>query len=900
MSVEEHFMDCGVQTEDSQILADQVRVEDDGGSALLAGALDAADTSVSSVSSLVIHTRPPTPTSAPSECEVIEGKGSPPSIQTKTRTMKHPQLVYLRPAATGAQTLKPVSPRIVSLPETVSKYSAKQETISRRVVSMPEGRKGPLPSPQTLSPHMDHDSFVSEMESPARVRVHSAATDIPYTPSPPSSPESVVFIANKSPLAEQFLRKKVLVGQSRTPEPRDDDWAAWAKSPPRPIPALHGPLSLPYARCPSGAEGTLIEEQENLSRVIWGLETSDNAKGSKEPTAQASNDARPAAPPATRKQNGRQKPTTPVPPRFTGQKDLTEAEASQKISATQPQLLSPESDHYLTPPRFPLEFDAPDQLYMSLPSHGPIDLSELMRPRNEVGINAYLQNNGLPPNSAFNHLSSGLRTYGSSGDLGLDWTAFIKPQDCPRTSLSGSAWSYPGNTLGDYVGTSGLSPSLSMRSLLSSRSPIILEPPGQLSHGRLVQHSPLSFQHDSSTLSVRALPSRDGSQRSLSALEIAQKYRHQQMIQQRQVQSMLPTPPNSASPIWSSGFSPYQGSLLSPEVLTAARLPSAAKDLSSQQSALLQQAEVLQRLRTADHARLGVSGRNAQAQTPFLAPAARIQDHISDVIDLPLASNSLNGTSYTALPLSTHQPRNVGPGFLSVAQQHRSPAYPRPPPNTPHAPVDTRYSGSTAGSSVHLHGTALPTSPKTLARGKLPQQNPRSVPLARLVQRRLSAVPEEDSTMLPDNGRIQSNPADLSVVYHMLAPARTDATVAGKPHYAPAEAASMKQQRRKPTPSATSHPSAQPKKSALGGQQHHRQAREDKGSTAPHAGLSNERTDDTARSSSVDSIASQRTDPPQGLKRGGFRGRGRGWRGRKANAGVHGPERADGGLTVRS
>ncbi|KAF9518702.1 hypothetical protein BS47DRAFT_229403 [Hydnum rufescens UP504] len=43
-------------------------------------------------------------------------------------------------------------------------------------------------------------------------------------------------------------------------------------SPPRPIPALHGPPSLPYARCPSGAEGVMISEQSSLPRMIWGLE----------------------------------------------------------------------------------------------------------------------------------------------------------------------------------------------------------------------------------------------------------------------------------------------------------------------------------------------------------------------------------------------------------------------------------------------------------------------------------------------------------------------------------------------------------------------------------------------------------------------------------------------------
>ncbi|GJJ06345.1 hypothetical protein Clacol_000536 [Clathrus columnatus] len=55
----------------------------------------------------------------------------------------------------------------------------------------------------------------------------------------------------------------------------DEDWLTWTTAPPRPIPALHGPASLPYARCPSGAEGTVIEEPSLLPHIIWGLEPSD-------------------------------------------------------------------------------------------------------------------------------------------------------------------------------------------------------------------------------------------------------------------------------------------------------------------------------------------------------------------------------------------------------------------------------------------------------------------------------------------------------------------------------------------------------------------------------------------------------------------------------------------------
>ncbi|EAU91772.2 hypothetical protein CC1G_04540 [Coprinopsis cinerea okayama7 len=67
----------------------------------------------------------------------------------------------------------------------------------------------------------------------------------------------------------------------RTPPPPpdfgQDNWALWTTSPPKPIPALHGPLSLPYARCPSGAEGTIIEGDQP-STMIWGLDPVEHSQ----------------------------------------------------------------------------------------------------------------------------------------------------------------------------------------------------------------------------------------------------------------------------------------------------------------------------------------------------------------------------------------------------------------------------------------------------------------------------------------------------------------------------------------------------------------------------------------------------------------------------------------------
>ncbi|KAJ7925019.1 hypothetical protein B0H13DRAFT_2315081 [Mycena leptocephala] len=94
---------------------------------------------------------------------------------------------------------------------------------------------------------------------------------MPHTPSPPSSPESVMIIGNDMQVPISFLRQKAK--SSRVYED-ESGWISWASSPPKPIPALHGPLSLPYARCPSGAEGTIVEG-EDLSRMIWGLGIED-------------------------------------------------------------------------------------------------------------------------------------------------------------------------------------------------------------------------------------------------------------------------------------------------------------------------------------------------------------------------------------------------------------------------------------------------------------------------------------------------------------------------------------------------------------------------------------------------------------------------------------------------
>ncbi|EED81696.1 predicted protein [Postia placenta Mad-698-R] len=206
------------------------------------------------------------------QSDISHSSSSAPSLSGPVRAYSD-QLSLGRPS--GSNSKKFPSSRVISLPETVSAYSAKAvlERASIRVVSMP--LIGVTDSENITLDDADVEKGTTTAEEGyLRTRSQSHVSDMPYTPSPPSSPESVLIIANKDQLAEGFLRGSY--NGARTPAPIEDEgWITWAKSPPRPIPALHGPLSLPYARCPSGAEGTIIEEQDNLPRMIWGLEGED-------------------------------------------------------------------------------------------------------------------------------------------------------------------------------------------------------------------------------------------------------------------------------------------------------------------------------------------------------------------------------------------------------------------------------------------------------------------------------------------------------------------------------------------------------------------------------------------------------------------------------------------------
>lgn len=137
------------------------------------------------------------------------GTSADKSMTTTTRTYEMEQISLNRPTALVSK--QPTS-RVVSLPEATPKFRMKQilERKTVRIVSMPLTTSKRF---DTSSDSLDvsGDIFVSEDEERPRVRVRSQATDVPHTPSAPSSPDSIVIIANNSnQLSTDFLRQQTI------------------------------------------------------------------------------------------------------------------------------------------------------------------------------------------------------------------------------------------------------------------------------------------------------------------------------------------------------------------------------------------------------------------------------------------------------------------------------------------------------------------------------------------------------------------------------------------------------------------------------------------------------------------------------------------------------------------
>ncbi|KAI0706843.1 hypothetical protein C8T65DRAFT_781693 [Cerioporus squamosus] len=633
------------------------------------------------------------------------------SMTTTSRTYKMEHLSVNRPTTLAN---KQPTARIVSLPEATPKFRMKKvlEKKTARVVSMP------LTTPK----HVDTSSesfdvsgeiFISEDGERPRVRVRSQATDVPHTPSAPSSPDSIVIIANNSnQLSNDFLRQRTI--EESPPDSDDEEWISWTKSPPRPIPALHGPLSLPYARCPSGAEGTIIEEPDSIPRVIWGLQT-DETTGTRASTkflAAQTYTQKPSAlipgqstrPLATTKPEP--KPAKIVNPRPVAVLSSARPPQISQNACTTGQRTGPVRQSSQAPPEFILKHSE------------PIDLGRLMAPAVDSTHPDYYNAQTTGWQTPFYH---GMPTPELVHDLSPELQAMLFAQE--HLKNQGLAASHSGS-----LSASSSSASL-LDALKSSRSPIVIEE--------------LASQYSSGSPAFAA-----------SALDIAQKYRQQQLQQ-----NLLPTPPHSTSPIWSSAFSPYQGGLLSPELLAAAGLSQFNPNILTSQS-IPPRLEGTQQAFRRPLGTAGVDDRHTNLNR--LAPAANINPIAPQQLPPRLAAEYTRRRALPEVSRSLEPPQTGLAHQLSPSTQDvsGSPTVPRVPPNTPHGTSTSSYGPRRLDAAAQPWTLPTTVPSRDVPTHGLPQQL-RSIPLSRLAQRRLATVPEEDYASSADGrtppGQLRTN-----------------------------------------------------------------------------------------------------------------------------------------------
>jgi hypothetical protein len=152
-----------------------------------------------------------------------------PSIDNTSRSFRRMHLPQRRPSSTTEAT-KCTTGRMVSLPETVSEYSEKKtlrKMVKLRVVSMPA--KSDKPSSdmprvnETLESDQSVEHIIPDHDRPSRIRVCTNTTDALRTPSPPSSPESILIIGSESQISERFLRGSACAEESLYSSENSDD-----------------------------------------------------------------------------------------------------------------------------------------------------------------------------------------------------------------------------------------------------------------------------------------------------------------------------------------------------------------------------------------------------------------------------------------------------------------------------------------------------------------------------------------------------------------------------------------------------------------------------------------------------------------------------------------------------
>lgn len=286
------------------------------------------------------------------------------------------------------------------------------------------------------------------------------------------------------------------------------------------------------------------------------------------------------------------------------------------------------------------------------------------------------------------------RTVNTGKGLALDWQSALAQQSL-RTSLIANQYA---TKLAHFLGPS---------------APVVV--PSQTASLSL----PRIFVEPRS-IPVNQEPSQS---RRKAIVDIAQQYHRRQNYQ-----NLLPTPPGSSSPLWSSQFSPYQGSLPTPDMASPllSRIPKNAG---------------YQKQRTATDC------------------SSELRTFVYDRISNPgLITNTLNTPSTTvfqsnqAIKSETVTSRSLDVSSLAKYIQRLglspsnvvNPPHPGPPPNMPLPPLPSAVRDYQPRAGQLAVVTPLsPTSPESRPRS-VSCQHPRSNHRACLVQRRLSSVPEED------------------------------------------------------------------------------------------------------------------------------------------------------------
>jgi hypothetical protein len=247
-------------------------------------------------------------------------------------------------------------------------------------------------------------------------------------------------------------------------------------------------------------------------------------------------------------------------------------------------------------------------------------------------------------------------------------------------------------------------------------SPQILIPAGDVASAPRICVEPRTIQ-----------PPSKGPPRRISAIEKAQQYK-----QKQQLQNGLLTPPNSSSPQWSPYLPSYQD-------IPASDPPRFSSIHSQMHQPLARDSS--QDLRNSD----GIS-------SVFRNSCSR--DAPQTLITTPQASQSPRTISQrTTLRRSNVPVSNPLNRCHDLSSQAfgLSPPHPGPPPNSLLPPIPRPDADR---SLVPLS----PTSPDVRLHN-FSQHQPRSIPLARLIQRRrLSSVPEEDFTSFMDQRRSPTPP----------------------------------------------------------------------------------------------------------------------------------------------